>query len=323
MPSSLGTFNRVTPSLRRRVAMEVYDAMPPGHMMFGLVDVDVTDATAWVQAQRDDGVRVSLVAVWLRALAVALAEHPELNAIRDGNQVVVFDDVDVNLPVERHTAEGDFPHSVVVRRAQDKSAVDIYGDIEAAIASLYVVFLGIIGGLMFWESLSALLKSTGGGDPKRRRALRAWTRILPFKRRFPRSGLYISFIPPILIGFFVGFIAAVLGIGGGFILAPAMVYLLGIPTRVMVGTSLFQIIFLTAFVTFLQATINQTVDLVLAAVLMVGGVVGARLGAKAGQHLNAAQLRFLLALVILAMGGKLAFDLFFGEVSEFHLEALH
>jgi len=132
MPSSLGTFNRVTPSLRRRVAMEVYDAMPPGHMMFGLVDVDVTDATAWVQAQRDDGVRVSLVAVWLRALAVALAEHPELNAIRDGNQVVVFDDVDVNLPVERHTAEGDFPHSVVVRRAQDKSAVDIYGDIEAA-----------------------------------------------------------------------------------------------------------------------------------------------------------------------------------------------
>ena len=197
------------------------------------------------------------------------------------------------------------------------------GDIEAAIASLYVVFLGIIGGLMFWESLSALLKSTGGGDPKRRRALRAWTRILPFKRRFPRSGLYISFIPPILIGFFVGFIAAVLGIGGGFILAPAMVYLLGIPTRVMVGTSLFQIIFLTAFVTFLQATINQTVDLVLAAVLMVGGVVGARLGAKAGQHLNAAQLRFLLALVILAMGGKLAFDLFFGEVSEFHLEALH
>ena len=197
------------------------------------------------------------------------------------------------------------------------------GDIEAAIASLYVVFLGIIGGLMFWESLSALLKSTGGGDPKRLRALRAWTRILPFKRRFPRSGLYISFIPPILIGFFVGFIAAVLGIGGGFILAPAMVYLLGIPTRVMVGTSLFQIIFLTAFVTFLQATINQTVDLVLAAVLMVGGVVGARLGAKAGQHLNAAQLRFLLALVILAMGGKLAFDLFFGEVSEFHLEALH
>lgn len=196
------------------------------------------------------------------------------------------------------------------------------GDIEAAIASLYVVFLGIIGGLMFWESLSALLKSTGGGDPKRRRALRAWTRILPFKRRFPRSGLYISFIPPILIGFFVGFIAAVLGIGGGFILAPAMVYLLGIPTRVMVGTSLFQIIFLTAFVTFLQATINQTVDLILAAVLMVGGVVGARLGAKAGQHLNAAQLRFLLALVILSMGGKLAFDLFFGAVSEFHLEAL-
>ncbi len=196
------------------------------------------------------------------------------------------------------------------------------GNIDQAIAVSYVVFLGLIGGLMFWESISAVRQPGGGGDPKKRRALRLWTRVLPFKTRFPRSGLYISAIPPVLIGFGVGFLAAVLGVGGGFILAPAMVYLLGIPTRVMVGTSLFQIIFLTAFVTFLQAAVNQTVDLVLAAILMTGGVVGARLGVQASQYLNAAQLRLLLSLVVLAMGGKLAFDLFFGASAEYALEAL-
>lgn len=196
------------------------------------------------------------------------------------------------------------------------------GNIDAAIAISYVIFLGLIGGLMFWESVTAVTKPGGGGDPKRRKALRAWTKFLPFKRRFPRSGLYISLVPPVLIGLFVGFLAAVLGVGGGFILAPAMVYLLGVPTRVMVGTSLFQIIFLTAFVTFLQAAVNQTVDLVLAAILMSGGVVGARLGVWANQYLNAAQLRLLLALVVLAMGGKLAIDLFFGEEVAYSLEML-
>ena len=195
------------------------------------------------------------------------------------------------------------------------------GNIDTAIAFSYVIFLGLIGGLMFWESVIAVGKS-GGGDPKRRNALRAWTRLLPFKQRFPVSGLYISVIPPMIVGLVVGFLAAVLGVGGGFILAPAMVYLLGIPTRVMVGTSLFQIIFLTAFVTFLQAAVNQTVDLVLALILMAGGVVGARLGVYANQYLNAAQLRLLLSLVVLSMGGKLAFDLFFAQPPEFTLEAL-
>ncbi|WP_018998070.1 sulfite exporter TauE/SafE family protein [Hirschia maritima] len=198
------------------------------------------------------------------------------------------------------------------------------GNIDEFIAISYVVFLGIVGGLMFWESIGPALGKNGDGnkDPKRRSAMRAWTRVMPFKRRFPRSGLYISMLPPIIIGFVVGFLAAVLGVGGGFILAPAMVYLLGVPTRVMIGTSLFQIIFLTAFVTFLQAAVNQTVDLVLAAVLMSGGVIGAKLGAATGQYLNAAQLRFLLALVVLAMGGKLAYDLIFGTSAEFALEAL-
>jgi uncharacterized membrane protein YfcA len=141
------------------------------------------------------------------------------------------------------------------------SLLKFFGVVDETIAVLYIVFLGVIGGLMAWESVGALGKT--GGDPGRRTRLRAWMRGLPIKRRFPRSGLYISIRPPLGIGFFVGLLAAVLGVGGGFILAPAMVYLLGVPTRVMVGTSLFQIIFLTAYVTFLQATFNGTVDLVL------------------------------------------------------------
>ena len=189
------------------------------------------------------------------------------------------------------------------------SILKAFGIVDATISVLYIIFLGVIGGLMAWESVNALGK-TGGGDPGRRTRLRVWMRGLPMKRRFPRSGLYISIIPPIAIGFFVGVLAAVLGVGGGFILAPAMVYLLGVPTRVMVGTSLFQIIFLTAYVTFLQATFNGTVDLVLAAVLMVGGVVGARYGAIAGRRLKAAQLRLLLALLVLGIAGRLVYELY-------------
>ena len=189
------------------------------------------------------------------------------------------------------------------------SILKAFGIVDATISVLYIIFLGVIGGLMAWESVNALGK-TGGGDPGRRTRLRVWMRSLPMKRRFPRSGLYISIIPPIAIGFFVGVLAAVLGVGGGFILAPAMVYLLGVPTRVMVGTSLFQIIFLTAYVTFLQATFNGTVDLVLAAVLMVGGVIGARYGAIAGRRLKAAQLRLLLALLVLAIAGRLVYELY-------------
>jgi len=199
------------------------------------------------------------------------------------------------------------------------SLLKVFGIVDTTIAVLYIIFLGVIGGLMAWESINALGK-TGGGDPGRRTRLRVWMRGLPMKRRFPRSGLYISIIPPIGIGFFVGMLAAVLGVGGGFILAPAMVYLLGVPTRVMVGTSLFQIIFLTAYVTFLQATLNGTVDLVLAAVLMVGGVIGARYGAVAGRRLKAAQLRLLLALLVLAIAGRLVYELYVEPQPEYRLE---
>ncbi len=197
------------------------------------------------------------------------------------------------------------------------SLLKYFGVVDATIAVLYIVFLGVIGGLMAWESVGAL--GGQGGDPGRRTRLRVWMRTLPMKRRFPRSGLYISIIPPICIGFFVGVLAAVLGVGGGFILAPAMVYLLGVPTRVMVGTSLFQIIFLTAYVTFLQATFNGTVDLVLATVLMLGGVIGARYGAMAGRRLKAAQLRLLLALLVLGIAGRLVYELYVAPVPEYRL----
>lgn len=200
------------------------------------------------------------------------------------------------------------------------SILKAFGVVDATIAFLYIIFLGVIGGLMAWESIGSLGKA--GGDPGRRTRLRAWMRGLPMKRRFPRSGLYISIIPPVGIGFFVGMLAAVLGVGGGFILAPAMVYLLGVPTRVMVGTSLFQIIFLTAYVTFLQATFNGTVDLVLASVLMFGGVIGARYGAMAGRRLKAAQVRLLLALLVLAIAGRLIYELFVAPQPEYRLEEL-
>lgn len=198
------------------------------------------------------------------------------------------------------------------------SLLKYFGVVDATISVLYIVFLGVIGGLMAWESAGALGKA--GGDPGRRTRTRMWMRGLPMKRRFPRSGLYISIIPPLGIGFFVGMLAAILGVGGGFILAPAMVYLLGVPTRVMVGTSLFQIIFLTAYVTFLQATFNGTVDLVLAAVLMIGGVIGARWGTMAGRRLKAAQLRLLLALLVLAIAGRLVYELYVAPKPEYRLE---
>jgi uncharacterized membrane protein YfcA len=127
--------------------------------------------------------------------------------------------------------------------------------------------------------------------------------------RFRVSGLYISVIPPVLVGFLVGILAAIMGVGGGFIMVPAMIYLLGMPTKVVVGTSLFQIIFVTAFTTMLHATTNYTVDMVLAVLLIVGGVIGAQFGTMIGAKLKAEQLRILLAIMVLIVCAKLAYDL--------------
>jgi uncharacterized membrane protein YfcA len=132
---------------------------------------------------------------------------------------------------------------------------------------------------------------------------------LPFKIKFRASGLYISVIPPVLVGIVVGVLAAIMGVGGGFIMVPAMIYLLGMPTKVVIGTSLFQIIFVTGFTTFMHAWTNQSVDLMLALLLIVGGVVGAQIGTRLGARLKAEQLRILLALMVLAVSLKLGVDL--------------
>ena len=137
------------------------------------------------------------------------------------------------------------------------------GQVDLLVKLCYVAFLGIIGSLMFIESLRAILKTQSGSIPKRVRRPRTFAQQLPFKMRFRTSGLYISIIPPILVGLLVGVLSAIMGVGGGFIMVPAMIYILGMPTKVVVGTSLFQIIFVTGFTTLLHATTNYTVDIVL------------------------------------------------------------
>ncbi len=183
------------------------------------------------------------------------------------------------------------------------------GQVDLLVTLCYVVFLGVVGSLMFIESLNALRKSkkAGGSPPKRRQ--RRWVHAMPLKMRFRTSGLYISVIPPALVGLCVGVLSAIMGVGGGFIMVPAMIYLLGMPTKVVVGTSLFQIIFVTAFTTMLHATTNYTVDVVLAVLLLVGGVIGAQIGTVIGSRMPAEQLRVLLAALVLAVCGKLALDL--------------
>lgn len=184
------------------------------------------------------------------------------------------------------------------------------GQVDLLVRLCYVVFLGVVGGLMFIESLNAIFKArrSGGVVPPKRRQ-RNWVHALPFKMRFRTSGLYISVIPPLIVGVLVGILAAIMGVGGGFIMVPAMIYILGMPTKVVVGTSLFQIIFVTAFTTMLHATTNFTVDIMLAVLLLVGGVIGAQIGTQIGLRMKAEQLRVLLALMVLVVCGKLAIDL--------------
>ncbi len=183
------------------------------------------------------------------------------------------------------------------------------GQVDLLVTLCYVVFLGVIGSLMFIESLRALRKAKKGGGAPAKRRQRGWVHAMPFKMRFRASGLYISVIPPVLVGLCVGVLSAIMGVGGGFIMVPAMIYLLGMPTKVVVGTSLFQIIFVTAFTTMLHATTNYTVDVVLAVLLLVGGVIGAQIGTVIGARMPAEQLRVLLAALVLVVCGKLALDL--------------
>jgi uncharacterized membrane protein YfcA len=182
------------------------------------------------------------------------------------------------------------------------------GQVELMVSLCYVLFLGSVGGLMLAESIRALRQVRTAGPRPARRA-HTWAHGLPLKMRFRESKLYISSIPPFLIGVGVGVLAAIMGVGGGFVMIPAMIYLLGMPTVVVVGTSLFQVTLLAAFTTLLHAAENQTVDVVLAVLLIVGSVVGAQIGAQFGARLRGEQLRFLLAAMVLAVCLKLAIDL--------------
>ena len=185
-----------------------------------------------------------------------------------------------------------------------------YGQIDIVIQFLFIIFLGFIGISMAFESAKTTIKNYRTTSAIRTKLHQhSWIHGLPFKLRFHRSKLYISAIPPILIGFFVGVLSAMMGVGGGFIMIPAMVYILGMSTNVVVGTSLFQIIFVTANSTFFQSYLNQTVDIVLSALMILGGVIGAQIGVRLGSQLKAEYLRGILAILVLLVCAKILTDL--------------
>ncbi|MFZ4069278.1 MAG: sulfite exporter TauE/SafE family protein [Caulobacterales bacterium] len=183
------------------------------------------------------------------------------------------------------------------------------GQIDVLITLLYVFFLSVIGGLMLWESVRALRRKAKGAPPPRRARTRTLAHVLPLRIRFPQSGLYISVLPPLALGFAVGVLSALMGIGGGFLLVPAMIYLLRMPTQVVVGTSLMQVLIVTCITTLQLSVQTRTVDLVLAVLLIVGGVIGAQFGVRMGLKLSAERLRAILAVVIVATAAKLLWDL--------------
>ncbi|EJF90311.1 hypothetical protein MEG_01172 [Bartonella tamiae Th307] len=185
------------------------------------------------------------------------------------------------------------------------------GQLDLIISLLYVILLGGVGGLMAVESWRAIMRTRSGRQVNiRRPGQHNWIHRLPLKLRFRASMIYVSIIPVLAIGFIIGLLSSIMGVGGGFIMVPALIYLLRVPTNVVVGTSLFQITFVTAFTTVLQSMTNQSVDVVLAFLLMVGGVIGAQYGTRAGRKLRAEQLRMLLALLVLAVCARLAYQLF-------------
>jgi hypothetical protein len=183
------------------------------------------------------------------------------------------------------------------------------GQLDLVIKLSYVIFLGIIGFLMLWESSRTIIRSRSAAARRGKLHQHNWLHGLPFKIRFRKSKLYISAILPFLIGAIIGVLSAIMGVGGGFIMVPAMIYLLGMPTSLAIGTSLFQIIFVTANVTFLQALTVQTVDILLAVLLLTGAVIGAQFGSKYSVRMKGEQLRALLALLVLGVCVKMIFDL--------------
>ena len=183
------------------------------------------------------------------------------------------------------------------------------GQLDLIISLFYIVFLALIGVLMLAESIAIMRgRKTQPTRPMHRPA-RTLAHLLPFRLRFPRSGLYISVIPPLMLGFAIGGLAAIMGVGGGFALIPAMIYLLRMPTNVVIGTSLYQILIVTAMIVVLQSTLTHTVDLVLALLLMAGGVIGAQFGARVGTRLQSEHIRGLLGLILALSSMKFLLDL--------------
>jgi uncharacterized membrane protein YfcA len=184
------------------------------------------------------------------------------------------------------------------------------GQLDITIGLSYVLLLGTVGGLMVVEGLSAILRQRAGKPAELRRpGSHAWFHGLPFKLRFKQSRIYVSAIPVLTIGIVIGFIGAIMGIGGGFLLVPMLIYLLRVPTNVVIGTSMVLTLVTMATATVLHAATNHLVDAVLALILMVGGVIGAQFGARAGQNMRGERLRLLLGLLVLAVGVRFAVDL--------------
>ncbi len=184
------------------------------------------------------------------------------------------------------------------------------GQMEFGVAVSYVVLLGTVGSLMLAESIKTIRdvkagRSSGGRKPGQHN----WVHGLPFKMRFRRSRLYISVFPPIVFGFMVGVLSAIMGVGGGFIMVPVMIYLIKMPASMVPGTTLFQVLFVTATATILHSVDNYSVDVMLAALLIIGGVIGAQLGVRLGGKLRGEQMRFLLAMLTLAVAARLLYSL--------------
>ena len=197
------------------------------------------------------------------------------------------------------------------------------GQLELSINLSYVTLMGFIGSFMLFESVRALLRTSRGRVALRRKAgNHGWYQKLPLRMRFPRSGIYVSIIPIIVLGAFIGFIGSILGIGGGFIMIPALIYMFRVPTRVVVGTSQLQLLFTMLMTTVLHALSNGSVDIVLALILIIGGVVGGQFGARAGQNLKGEQFRLLLALLVLSVGIRFATELALPPDERFSIRVL-
>jgi uncharacterized membrane protein YfcA len=184
------------------------------------------------------------------------------------------------------------------------------GQLDLTIAMSYLILLGAVGTMMIVESVRAILRARGGRPAEiRRPGSHLWIHGLPLKLRFKTSKIYVSVIPIITIGFLIGFIGAVMGIGGGFLLVPALIYLIRVPTGVVIGTSMVLTLVTMAYATIIHAATNHLVDALLALILMIGGVIGAQFGARTGQKFSGEQLRLLLGILVLMVGLRFAYDL--------------